>query len=198
MLAGFAEGLLNRAIDASSVAAERATRLEGKCLAVDVEGLSRRVSLTVRDGRVTLSEGHGEGADVTIKAPPLELLKLVGADSVQGFKGAAVELHGDVHTAEAFAALLKAAAPDFERELAGWVGDVPAHAISRRARGLNDWARRSCAALAADVSEYLQEESDCLPLPEQVRAFCGEVDRLRDDVERAAARLERLVHGTAR
>jgi ubiquinone biosynthesis protein UbiJ len=128
----------------------------------------------------------------------LELLKLVGADSVQGFKGAAVELHGDVHTAEAFAALLKVATTDVERELAGWVGDLPAHAIGKRARGLARWTRRSSAALEADMSEYLQEESELLPLPEQVRAFCGEVDRLRDDVERAAARLERLARGAAR
>jgi ubiquinone biosynthesis protein UbiJ len=198
MLAGWVEGLLNRAIDASSVATERAGAIEGKRLAVHIDGLSRCFVLAVRGGRVTLAEGDAVTADVTIKAPPLELLKLVGADSVQGFKGAAVELHGDVHTAEAFAALLKVAAPDIERELAGWIGDLPAHAIGTRARGLERWMRRSSAALEADMSEYLQEESGLLPLPEQVLAFCGEVDRLRDDVERAAARLERLARDAAR
>lgn len=198
MLAAVVEGLLNRAIDASLLAAERAAEIEGKRLAIEVVGLSLCLELTVCDGRVALSRGSSGTADVTIKAPPLELAKLAGADSVRELKGASVELHGDVNTAEAFAALLKAASPDLEAELAGWIGDIPAHALGRRARGFARWSERARAALEADLSEYLQEEAELLPRSEQVRAFLSEVDRLRDDVERAAARLDRLARNVPR
>lgn len=197
MLAGVVEGWLNRAIDASSVAALHAARLEGKRLAVVVEGLSLSVELCVRDGRVRIHEGASDAADVTIEGPPLELVKLAGADSLGRLKGTNVQLHGDMHTAETFAVLLKAAAPDGERELAGWIGDLSAHAIGRRARGFARWSQRASRALQADATEYLQEEGEMLPRPEQVRNFCGEVDRLRDDVERAAARLDRLARDAA-
>lgn len=198
MLARVAEGLLNRGIDASSVAGRHAASLEGKCLAVDVLGLSLRVELRIRAGRAEIASGTSGAADVTIKATPLELAKLAGADSVQRLKGSSVELNGDVHTAEAFAALLKTAMPDLERELADWIGDVPAHALGRRARALERWSAHSRAALEADVAEYVHEEGELAPRADEVRAYCAEVDRLRDDVERAAARLDRLVRSAAR
>jgi ubiquinone biosynthesis protein UbiJ len=43
-----------------------------------------------------------------------------------------------------------------------------------------------------DASEFLQEESRIVPGPYEVEAFCAAVERLRDDVDRAAARIERL------
>lgn len=37
------------------------------------------------------------------------------------------------------------------------------------------------------VSDYLQEDLDCLPLPTEVRAFCNEVDELKMRVDRLEA-----------
>jgi ubiquinone biosynthesis protein UbiJ len=43
-----------------------------------------------------------------------------------------------------------------------------------------------------NTAEYLQEESRALPAALEAQAFYDDVDRLRDGVERAAARLARL------
>ena len=47
-------------------------------------------------------------------------------------------------------------------------------------------------ALRMNTAEFLQEESRVLPAPLEAQAFYSDVERLRDDVERAAARLARL------
>jgi ubiquinone biosynthesis protein UbiJ len=43
-----------------------------------------------------------------------------------------------------------------------------------------------------NAAEYLQEESRAVPAALEAEAFYSDVERLRDDVERAEARLVRL------
>jgi ubiquinone biosynthesis protein UbiJ len=69
---------------------------------------------------------------------------------------------------------------------------VPAHALGRAARGAADWLRRAGEALRMNAAEFLQEESRALPAALEAQAFYADVERLRDDVERAAVRLARL------
>ena len=116
----------------------------------------------------------------------------LGTDGVGGVKRTRAELRGDLHTAEQFALLLRLARPDLEGELARWIGDVPAHAVGEAARGVRTWLGQAVAALRMNTAEYLQEESRALPAALEAQAFYGDVERLRDDVERAAARVERL------
>ena len=88
--------------------------------------------------------------------------------------------------------MLKLARPDLEGEVAKWLGDVPAHALGEVARGLGAWLGRAGAALRMNTAEYLQEESRAVPAPFEAQAFYSDVERMRDDVERLAARLARL------
>jgi len=88
--------------------------------------------------------------------------------------------------------LMKLARPDLEGEVARWIGDIPAHALGEAVRGAGAWAKRAAEALYLNTAEYLQEESRALPGALEAQAFYSDVERLRDDVERAAARLARL------
>jgi ubiquinone biosynthesis protein UbiJ len=88
--------------------------------------------------------------------------------------------------------MLKLARPDLEEEVAKWVGDVPAHALGEVVRGFGAWLARAGGALRMNTAEYLQEESRALPAPLEAQGFYSDVERLRDDVERLAARLALL------
>ena len=87
---------------------------------------------------------------------------------------------------------MRHARPDIEAELAKLVGDIPAHQVAGLARRTDAWARRAATALAMNTAEFLQEEARQLPPRVEVDAFGRSVERLRDDVERAAQRLEQL------
>ena len=182
---------LNRCVSESTAARELLARLRGSSFAVHVEGLGLTAVLHADDERLRL-DSDATNASATLRATPLDLLRLLNADGVSGVKRTRADLSGDLEVAERFARLLKLARPDLEEEVAKWVGDVPAHALGEAVRGAAAWFARAGAALRMNAAEYLQEESRAMPAPLEARAFYADVERLRDDVERVSARLKRL------
>ncbi|HEV2213569.1 MAG TPA: sterol-binding protein, partial [Gammaproteobacteria bacterium] len=67
-----------------------------------------------------------------------------------------------------------------------------AHQIGNAVRDFLGWGRDAANRLSKDLAEYLQYESRDLPPRHEVDDFLTGVDRLRDDAERLAARLQRL------
>jgi ubiquinone biosynthesis protein UbiJ len=185
------EAELNRCIGESTAARELLARLDGTSFAVHVEGLGVTAVLHVDGDRLRL-DSDAAAATASLRATPLDLVRLLRADGVSGVKRTRADLSGDLEVAERYARMLKLARPDLEDEAAKWVGDVPAHALGEAVRGLSAWVGRAGAALRMNAAEYLQEESRAMPAPLEAQAFYSDVERLRDDVERAAARLARL------
>ncbi len=187
--------VLNRRIAESVSAARLAEELDGRSCRLHVEGLDLGAVLRVEGRRLTVVSDPNAAADVAIEGPPLELLRLTGSDAPRRIQESGARLTGEIRIAQRFADLLRLAAPDPEEELADWVGNVAAHALGEAARGAAAWMRRAGDALRDDAAEYLKEESRVLPTPHEAEAFYADVDRLRDDVERAAARIDRLARG---
>lgn len=190
-LLAFVERTLNRLVSESTAAAELLERLQGESFAVHVEGLGVTAVLHAEGERLRIDR-DAAGATATLRATPLDLLQLMNAEGVGGVKRTRADLRGDLGVAERFSQLLKLARPDLEDELARFIGGVPAHALGEAARGAGAWLKRAATALRANTAEYLQEESRALPGALEAQAFYSDVERLRDDVERAAARLARL------
>jgi ubiquinone biosynthesis protein UbiJ len=88
--------------------------------------------------------------------------------------------------------LLQDARPDLEEELSRWVGDIPARRLGVFARDSLSWLRRTQQTAAANVAEYLQEESRDLVNRTELDEFLRGVDELRESGDRVAARLSRL------
>ena len=131
-------------------------------------------------------------SDATLSGTPIALAALAGPRAEGAVRGGGVRIEGDAEVAEKFRDLLTHARPDFEEELARVVGDVAARNIANLARGVLDFGRRTARSLAGSVSEYLQEEGRDVPNRTELEEFLAGVDRIRDDVERAEARLARL------
>jgi ubiquinone biosynthesis protein UbiJ len=185
------ESELNRLIGESTAARHRLAELAGTSFAVHVEGLGLTVVLH-SDGERIRVDGEATTATATLRATPLDLLHLARAEGAGAVKRTKASLTGDLQVAERYAELLKLARPDLEGEAANWVGDVPAHALGTALRGATAWLASAGTALRMNTAEYLQEESRAVPAPLEADAFYAEVENLRDDVERAAARLARL------
>jgi ubiquinone biosynthesis protein UbiJ len=185
------EAELNRWVSESTAARDRLATLIGTSFAVQVEGLALTAVLHADAGRLRLDR-DATGATATLRASPLDLLRLVRAGGVSDDKRTHASLSGDLEVAERYSQLLKVARPDLEEEVAKWVGDIPAHALGEGVRGVRAWFKRAVGALRMHTAEYLQEESRAMPAPPEAEAFFSDVERLRDDVERAAARLTRL------
>ena len=190
------ESLLNHQISESTAARDQLLALAGRSLAVHVVGteLILRVEAGEKQLRVGVIGGDVvEAVTATISATPLTLLRLIRSSTVTDFRASGAVLGGDTETAEAFAKLLRLARPEMEEELSHLVGDVVAHEISRSARRVVGWGERALDALTMNTSEFLQEEIRQLPPRLEVERFNRDVERLREDADRAAQRVERLV-----
>jgi ubiquinone biosynthesis protein UbiJ len=106
--------------------------------------------------------------------------------------GSSVRIEGDAEVAQNFSELLKQAKPDIEEELSRIVGDVAAHQIGNTVRSLLGFGKRVGDTLLQNVAEYLSEESRDVPSKTEAEEFNHDVDVLRDDVARFAARLNSL------
>lgn len=186
------EALVNRLIGESTPARRAAQALDGRSMTVEVAGLGLELNCAVAGGVLAIALHGGREADVRLRATPLELLRLARAASPEELRRTRARLDGDVHVAEGFAELARFARPDVEDELARWIGDIAAHETAEAGRRFAAFAARARRALALDAAEYLQEEQRLLPGPLEVDAFSADVERLRDGVERAEARLKRL------
>ena len=195
------ESLVNRNIQASTPARAILKDLNGRAFAIEVGtplgGPLLRLRLAAGESGVTVRSG-AEPADATISGSPLALLSLLGDRSLGRLHTAGVKIGGDAEVAQAFEKLLGYARPDLEEELARLAGDAPAHYLAGAARGLIGWARRARDSLARDVGEYLTEESRDLVPAAELEVLLGAIDRIREDTERAEARLALLERAAGR
>ena len=128
----------------------------------------------------------------TLSGTPLAYLGMLRTAPEVAMRSGSVHIEGDAEAAQAFRDLLKAAQPDLEEELARLVGDVAAHQIGNAARGALHFGRRVVDTFAQNLSEFLQEESRDVVTRVEVDEFTAAVDKLREAVDRAEARVNNL------
>jgi ubiquinone biosynthesis protein UbiJ len=168
--------LLNRNVALSTRAQTLASRLEGRSLAVHVEGLVLKVRASISSGQIALSNAAEEQADATVSGTPISLLSLIGSDAGERLRSSLVTIPGDAEIAEGVQEQLRVAHPELEEELSRHVGDVAAHQIGNMIRGITGWGRNAAATFAANVGEYLQEEGRDLVTRTEMDEFLHEVD----------------------
>ncbi len=189
MLAGTLAQLLNRGLARSPRARSLVAALAGRSLAVSSAGFPRlRLSC---DG-ATLTAAFSElPADATLSGGPFTLLRLLGAQSAQGqLQRGGLALEGDTELAARFHELLVLLRPDAEEELSQLLGDVAAHRLANLGRAGRAFAQRLGATGTANLAEYLAHERAHLVPRAEGEQFLRGVDALREDVDRAQARLE--------
>jgi len=184
--------VLNRNISETTPARELCARLDGKIIAIRVRDTALAMYFTIRDEVIGLTADHESEPDVVITGSLLTLARIAGNSGERALRTGALDLTGDVATAEAFQSLLGYAKPDLEEELSGIVGDGAAHRIGEVARGVGSWARNARETMGSNIREYLQEESRGAPSRYEVDRFTKDLHTLRDDVERLEARINRL------
>lgn len=176
----------------------RLGELEGKVIRVVVGRLQETVTpieiyvLPSVEG-LRLRRQHDCEPDVTLSGALPVLLRLAGAGArPELFTSGELEISGDVELGQRFQRVMEELDVDWEEQASRVLGDVAAHKLGNLLRGARAWRTQSLRSLAADLTEYLQEESRILVTRSRIDAFLNAVDSLRSDVERLAARLGHL------
>jgi ubiquinone biosynthesis protein UbiJ len=182
--------LLNRGLPRSARARQLCAELAARSLSLEVRGLG---SLRIESNGATLSVTAGAAdADAFLSVGPLGLFSLAGDDAQRALQRGDASISGDAEVAARFRELLRLLRPDPEEELSLLVGDVPAHQLGRLARALLGLMRRTADSSWRNSADYLAHERAHLVPRREGEQFLRGVDALREDVDRAAARLEQL------
>lgn len=184
--------LINKRIAEQTPARDIAESLEGETMAVRVRDTGLAIYMHMVDGKLKLSTRYDEEPSVVLSGSPISLAGLAGNDPLQLVRDGHIQMSGDAMIGARFQGLLRYAQPDLEDELSNVVGDTAAHTAGNVARGLKSVAGALSSKLHSNVGEYLTEGRETLPSREQYDRFRSDIEVLRDDVARAAARVQAL------
>lgn len=106
-----------------------------------------------------------------------------------------VRLSGDAELARRLQRLAERFDPDWQRPFIAVFGEILGVQLANAAAAAMRQARAAGQALAESGAEFLTEESRDVVGKGELHAFYDDVDAVRDDVERLAARIARLAPG---
>ncbi len=188
-----AEGAVNALLELDREGAARLQAVQGRVLLVELTGFGTRVYVVPGESRLFLYGDYEAEPDCIVRGSPVALLSMVTAEHREDavFEGG-IQIDGDNSVAQAIGEVFRALDIDWEELLSKLLGDTLAHRLMTRARAGGDWADRSGDVARENLRDYLQQEAAVLPSRAELQAFYAAVDTARDDVERLAARIERL------
>ena len=159
----------------------------GKLALIDTGAFSLRLRVG-RDGLIEAANAD-DIASVTIRLK-LADLPLMAQNRERAFSY--VKIEGDAEFANAISHVARGVRWEAEADLERLMGPIAARRVAGGAREVIAALRDSGRKLGENVAEYLLDEKALLVRPAPLDDMTGEVNRSRDDVERAAKRLARL------
>lgn len=205
MLTQAIENLLNMNLAASPGARARCAALRGTRLRISVAGtplqwtvesLGDSLRLIREPADARPADDAAAGACAEIEGSFVSLLALAGPRPEAQLQRGAVRVGGDAELLQRYRELLRLLGPDVEEALSRLLGDSAAHQAVRLAEGALGFGRRAADTAVRNAAEYLAHERGDLVPRGEADAFFADVDRLREDADRLAARLA-LLEATA-
>ncbi len=165
----------------------------GKLACIDFG--SGQLRLHVLAGGMVQAGSSDASADVTIRVK-LADLPLIAQHRERAFSY--VKIEGDAEFANTISQLGQGLRWEAEADLEPWLGTIAATRLVSTARSAVESAQSTHQKVLENVAEFLLEEQPVLVRPSTVDDFSDDVSRLRDDVERAAKRIQKLEHALAK
>lgn len=192
MLTEQIQAMIDRHVAGSPRARQLLAQLDGHHMQIVARFTPWQVALHASAGRLRVSRDAQSQADVTITGTPLALLSLVREEPANVIRRGDVTIAGEAELATGFQELLQLLRPDLEAGLARVVGDIPAYGAGSLLRKALDYGRSSLRTQAMNAGEYLAHEKRVLVPRSEAEEFLQQVDALREQTDRLAARVGAL------
>lgn len=168
-------------------------KLEGKRVAIELQPFGKRMNVEFVDHRLELMTETTAEPDVTLKGSPLRLLAAMRSkENRQKFFAEDIQIEGNAELGQQLIDLFDRLEIDWEEQLSRFTGDVPAYHVGNFMRKMTGWFRDSSESITENVSEYIHEEAGWLPTREALADLFNDIDTLRMDTDRTAARVKAL------
>jgi ubiquinone biosynthesis protein UbiJ len=192
------EQALNRLLALDPDTRTELQALHDRRIALALEAPALALEIRVDGGQLRVGPAREDEPDLGIRATlagalsQLPFLRPAGATPV-----GKVRISGDAELARTLQQLARRFDPDWERPFADALGPIVGPQVARLLRETLAGGRTVVESVLRDSAEFLTEESRDVLGKAELSAFHDDVDALRDDVERFAARVVRLQSRTS-
>jgi ubiquinone biosynthesis protein UbiJ len=191
------QAALNRALALDPDTRSALAALDGRSVSLVLDTPSLGLRIGVDGEQLTVGPvDAGHAADLAVHGSRLGALlgqlPMFAGRRRPGADPGRINVSGDAELARRLQQLAAGFDPDWQQPLVAAFGPVAGVQLARLLQNALMHMRNGARDLAGNAAEFLTEESrDVIPRAEQ-NAFHDDVDGLRDDVERLAARVARL------
>lgn len=190
------QAALNRALALDPDTRQALTALDGRHIDLTLEAPALAMRISVHGEALEVGPVDHREADLAVRSSLSGVLAqlplLARSRGAQANRAGRVRVAGDAELARRLQQLAKGFDPDWQLPFVRVFGEVLGVQVANTLRSALQQARRGASDLAHTAAEFVTEESrDVVPRGE-LDAFHDDVDVLRDDVERIAARVQRL------
>lgn len=188
------EAALNRALALDEETRNALEPLDGRRVVLHVESPSLALQVRVDGDQVRVGPAAAaDEPDLAVRstlAGLISQLPFLRRDDAPPV--GKLHVSGDADLARRLQRLAERFDPDWQQPFASVFGDVLGVQIANAVAGALKQARVTAKNLAETSAEYVTEESRDVVGKDELNAFHDDVDALRDDVERVAARIAGL------
>lgn len=188
-----AEKMINTALQYDPATRLGFARLEGKILAVQITAPAINLFVMPMDDELRLMGNWDGDVDTRISGSLIALAQLAQTE-VHNLKDSGVTVMGDLALLADYQRLLKNLDIDWEDMLSQFTGDIIGHQTAQLIRAKMGWVKDRATSARRLTKEFLTEELKTLPGKPELEDFYRQVDDLRLAVDRAAARVEKVIN----
>lgn len=187
------ERAINSALAADPLTMELLREHSGRLAAVHLTFPPLSIyALVVEDG-IELYHGSEAEADVTVRGGPIDLAaQLFNWKSADSMVAGPVKISGDREFLQKLVGIMKQLDLNWSALIEPLLGSELAQQIEYGAKRVFSMARQAFDLFLNRAGDFLREESSLMALRRDVSEFVQDVDELRFDTDRLAARIARL------
>jgi len=186
------EDVGNRLLRLDPETLRRLGDLQGRVVCIEFRDLGRKIYLHPSESGFRLATESDRTPAVTLRGTLATFGRLGLGAETETLNAGELDIEGDAALGQRLQRIFRNLDLDWEEPLARLFGDPLGHEIGRAARAAFAWHLQAFKTFGLNTAEYLQEEARLLPVRYEVEAFLNGVDGARADVDRLAARIQRL------
>ncbi len=187
------EKALNIFLSLDPESQDRLKKLTHKTIQIELDGLSQNFQLYFFNNKISIKTTDFLVPNVTIKGTPILFIHLsLTKNRSQLFQD--LHITGDTLLAQAVIDLFDAMDIDWEEYISHWTNDAAAYQIGNFTRKIKKFRKRFFGSLLQQLNDYIHEEVNFFPPPAECADFFADIDALRLDTDRLAAKIKHLLH----
>lgn len=184
------ESVINKALSLDPELINKLAAFQGRVIAVEVQVFNKTFYLLPDEKGLQVKTDYTGDVDTKLRGSPASLVKLaMQKDVAPMMLSGEVEISGDLKLGRAFKKIFSEMDIDWEEHTSSIIGDISAHHLKQKLGSIIGWSKRAGTSFKDDVADYLQEESRDVISAAELEEYFENIDQLRDDVDRLAARI---------